>query len=254
MQKIADYGMYTELMTRGFYDKLFFVDKLFGDWHKLIDYGCADGTLTRMIKGVFPDKSIMGYDRDPTMVEEAREKHGSAGVTFTASLGEARGDVLYLSSIIHEVYSYCSDEQIDEFWDYVFRTDFKQIVVRDMVFDEDIERDSDINSVRKIYNWCHQESFHKYLKEFECINGKITNFKNLLHFLLKHEYVANWNREVRENYLPLSVQTFYNLIPACFRVDYVESYTLPYLKHLWEKKFGLFIDEKIHSKFIIRRL
>lgn len=253
---INDYIRYTDLMRNGFYDKLFFVDKLFDDWKTLIDFGCADGFITNKIKEVYPEKTIIGYDKDADMIKVAMSKYPSP--VFFSSIDTlntfAKGDVLYLSSIIHEIYSYMSADEIDAFWNYVFTSGFKYIIIRDMIYNEGIQRESHINEIRKVYKWCQKNHCEKHLKEFERFHGEITEYKNLIHFLLKYKYTEGWDREVRENYLPLSIQHLYELIPLEYRIEYSENYTLPFFKHDWEKEMGLFIDEKIHSKFIIKKV
>jgi hypothetical protein len=42
------------------------------DWDSFLDYGCADGFLTRMIGEAFPEKEIYGYDADPAMIVKAQ--------------------------------------------------------------------------------------------------------------------------------------------------------------------------------------
>jgi hypothetical protein len=256
MKAIQDLNRYTELMKNGFMDKLFWVDKLFEDWNSIVDYGSADGTLAKAINDIFPDKKVIGYDNSEEMVGKAYEQLGldRKNIMFTTDLMSAKGDVLYLSSIIHEVYSYCSAEQIDAFWKYVFDGKFKYIIIRDMIYDEDIQRASHVNQVMKVHTWANKTSNEKYLKEFERLWGRITEYKNLVHFLLKFKYQIGWEREVRENYLPLSIQHLYELIPPTYRIEFAEHYTLPYFKHEWEKEMDLYIDEKIHSKFIIKKI
>lgn len=49
------------------------------------------------------------------------------------------------------------------------------------------------------------------LRSFEDVWGDVcdvrarkVNVKNLIHFLVKYRYVENWEREVQENYFPVS--------------------------------------------------
>lgn len=261
MEQIQNFDAYTKLMKNGNYDKLFFVDKLFGNWKVFLDYGCADGSQTLAIAEVFPDKKIWGYDPDINMIKLANKNKEShphiTNVYFTDDLNTIlfqRPDVLYLSSIVHEVYSYQSAETIDQFWHTVFGHNIKYIIIRDMIFDEQLDRRSDVNKVKKVLRYCHEHKITDKLKEFESAIGSIQNYKNLIHFLLKYSYVdtGNWAREAHENYLKLSIQKFYELIPQEYRVQYEENYTLPYFKHKWEEDFGFFIDERVHSKFILK--
>ena len=260
MEQIQNFDAYIKLMRNGNYDKLFFVDKLFGEWETFLDFGCADGSQTLAIAEVFTDKQIIGYDPDEKMIQLAKEnllKSNLKNVSFTSNLEatlKKKIDILFLSSIIHEVYSYQSAESIDKFWNMVFENEFKYIVIRDMVYDEQLERRSDVNKVRKVMYYCKSKNISNKLKEFERAHGSIDNYKNLIHFLLKYLYTdtQNWPREVHENYFKLSIQKFYELIPQNYRIQYEESCTLPFLKHKWEEDFGFFVNEKIHSKFILK--
>ena len=121
MEQIQNFDAYIKLMRNGNYDKLFFVDKLFGEWETFLDFGCADGSQTLAIAEVFTDKQIIGYDPDEKMIQLAKEnllKSNLKNVSFTSNLEatlKKKIDILFLSSIIHEVYSYQSAESIDKF-------------------------------------------------------------------------------------------------------------------------------------------
>ena len=60
--------------------------------------------------------------------------------------------------------------------------------------------------------------------------GGLTSNKNFLHYLLTYRYVENWDREVRENYFPHSIEEFLSKIPTKYEVVYFEHYTLPFLR------------------------
>ena len=104
MYDIKDYHRYTTLMRNGFYDKLFFIDKIFGQWKTFLDFGCADGFLTKMIAEIFPDKQIIGYDKSPEMIARAIGSGSMPGnVTFTTSLPTSGIDIIYFCSVLHEI-------------------------------------------------------------------------------------------------------------------------------------------------------
>jgi len=262
MEKIQNFETYTKLMRNGNYDKLFFVDKLFGDWKTFVDYGCADGFQTLTIAEVFPTKTIIGYDSDSKMIELAnknlKENHPNVkNVIFTDDYRFVvvnKPDIIFISSVIHEIYSYLSSENIDKFWGEIFDNNIKYIVIRDMIYDEQVDRISDANMVRKVLRYCNEKGISNKLNEFEKTQGSISNYKNLIHFLLKYSYVdsENWQRELHENYLKLTIQKLYSLIPKEYRIEYEELYTLPYYKDKWETDFGFFVNERIHAKLILK--
>lgn len=258
MENIKDYARYTSLMREGFYDKLFFIDKLFGSWNSLLDYGCADGFLTKMIAEIFPDKRIRGYDSSEDMIRAARTT-GSLpeNVLFYNATPHLPTDVLLLSSVIHELYTY-NPEKIEAFWKFVFRITDKYVVIRDMLYDNDTltQLHTRIPFIKgKIEEWCKINNVLGELRTFESIFGSISNPKAFVHFLLKYPYISspNWKREVSEDYLACSLQEVKSLIPPSFQVVYQESSALPFLKHKWFEDFGEIIEVKTHSKLIIQK-
>lgn len=280
MTAIHNYSMYTNLMKNGFYDKLFFADKLVYDWNSFLDYGCADGFLTRMIGEAFPGKEIYGYDADPLMITKAQlmSDYGTPGfpgihrnVHFSHNIkklcqdvGKEKKmakderpliDVLFLSSLLHEVYSYKTPTEIEEFWKFVFETGFKYIVIRDMMPDIPLTKTpSDL--LENVYDHCSKMNLLDKLAQHEEQFGTIAIYKNCLHFMMKYKYThtENWEREVAENYFSLTTESFLKVIPANYRIEHQEHYTLPFNKMQWETDFGTFIDEKIHAKIILKKI
>lgn len=261
--QISDYSRYVSLMRNGFYDKLFFIDKLPGDWKSLLDWGCADGFLTKVLGEVFPDKRIVGYDMDPKMIQQA-QMTGPAleNVTFMNTARPESFDVLNLSSVIHEVHAYRSDIEINGFWKMVFQSGFKYIVIRDMLYDDDFHPWTfSVLDTMAIRDWCKENRFLGELKRFEEAFGEVVpeNPKAVTHFLLKYLYMSspNWPREVEENYLSMSIQSLTARIPkSLYKVIYRESSSLPYLQNRWEKDFGIDAMSsgiKTHTRLILQK-
>lgn len=286
MIPISNYNVYTQLMKNGFYDKLFFADKLLYDWKSILDFGCADGFLTRMIAEAFPHKKVYGYDADSGMIHTASVKSDFGSEHFPGAhsnvkfyydlekmkkdirverqIDELKGrkvdneapliDVIFLSSLLHEVYSYSTPDQIASFWKFVFDSGFKYIVIRDMMPEVDSDAQTPVHLEEGVLKYCERESMTSHLRQFEKHFGTIGNYKNCLHFMLKYKYVDNWEREVTENYFSLGANDFKKMIPPDYRIEHEEHFTLPYCKWQWETDFDSFVDEKIHSKFILRRI
>ncbi|HSV95094.1 MAG TPA: hypothetical protein VLH94_03940 [Spirochaetia bacterium] len=64
------------------------------------------------------------------------------------------------------------------------------------------------------------------------------------HFLLKYMYEDNWQREGKENYVPVSFEQYDRVLKLLgMKEQYRESYTIPYLIELWRKDFGLTDEE-----------
>lgn len=125
-------------MRKSLTDKIFFIDKINTDI--IFDYGCADGSMIDFISQSHPDRfHFFGFDNDPKMIEFARSKNipnSNFSTNFDELLSSAKGKKgkisIILSSIIHEIYSYLNQEDQDEFWKRVLKSNFDYIVIRDM--------------------------------------------------------------------------------------------------------------------------
>lgn len=259
MNAIVDYQTYTNEMLKGIEDKLFFMDKI--DANNLLDYGCADGALIKIMQSFYPEKHYVGYDFNSEMIKRAKN-NAIQNSSFFDDINKAnkKMDANYgkkavlSSSLIHEVYSYCTDEQIAEFWNNLFSGHYDYIIIRDMalssakVNDYKFAKKEDIFLLKKYAN-------PKQIEDFEKIWGSVVYQKNLVHFLLKYRYVNNWSREVEENYLPLSME---DLLLICknnpnYKIDFFEHYTLPFHMDSIYKDFGIRFNEKTHIKLILKK-
>lgn len=154
---------------------------------------------------------------------------------------------IFLSSVIHEVYTYSNSKKIKEFWNNIFNSGFKWIIIRDMMPSIKYEymNTIDIKKIRK-------KSNIKYLNDFENYWGNIgRDYRNLLHWLLKYRYQSNWERELKENYLPVTIETLKKKIPSNFKIIFEEHYVLPFLKNQVKKDFNIELKEPTHLKMII---
>lgn len=252
VQPIRDYNAYNGRMELSMMDKLFFVDKV--DTDLIVDFGCANAVLLKAIRTLKPTVRLVGYDIDPTMAGNGAPEFPvhSDWEYVKAAVKDSAHSTLVLSSVIHEVYHYGSKADIDAFWKKVFETGFEYIVIRDMVPSRSIDRISNVNDVRKVYaKFLHG----KLLNDFESIWGSIEGNRQLVHFLLKYRYAEpNWEREVRENYLPITREDLLAKIPLSYDVIFHEHYTLPYLLQTVKKDTGIEIKDPTHMKLILKRI
>ena len=253
--EITQYDAYNERMAKSMLDKLFFLDKV--DAQLYVDFGCADGTLFKFMRPFAKDAVLVGYDIDPKMCDAARANTGdyytdkwdiiAANVKAAKDKGERTA--IILNSVIHEVYNYCDPRQIDKFWKDVFGAGFDFIIIRDMIPSETVDRPSDINDVSKVWR---KFRHHKALRDFEGRWGGIESNKNLLHWFLKYQYLEpNWEREVKENYIPLYHEDLLSMPPDNYNIMYHEHYVLPHLKRLVKKDFGIELKDATHLKIIL---
>jgi hypothetical protein len=259
---ISDIHAYIEGMELSSEDKLFFLNNIVPD--VIVDFGCADGTILSKIKRIKPSIRLVGYDMDKQMIIKARSRFSDDTVItdswkeVTKIVSEYKNPTLVLSSVIHEVYSYSTTKVVKKFWDnQVFGGSFKYICIRDMIPSVEMDRQvhKGINSedfmddVRKI----RMKANTYYLESFEDIWGSISNsYRTLIHFLLKYKYTDNWNREVNENYVPITLETLYKKIPNNYSILTKENYILPNLEEQVKKDFDIDIIHTTHTKMIIK--
>lgn len=251
MEKVADLEVYSQRMQRSFLDKLFFADKVFEPIDTILDFGCANGVLIGAMQGLFPEYHYVGYDISEDMIRKARER--VPGAVFCQEWEELpvrpETTLLNISSTIHEVYSYGDEASVRLFWQRVFGSGFKYVAIRDMMISENIAPLADPEDVEKA-----RRLFPEKLAEYESIWGSIENRKDLIHYLLKYSYTENWDREVRENYLPLSVEGSLEHIPDDYEIVYSEHYVLPYIRHQVRKDSGITLKDATHFKILLKKV
>ena len=263
-----DIKSYTDNMSKGLDDKLFFLNRINFNKDKryvFVDFGCADGVLITAMYEILEAKGIygyyIGYDISEDMINLAKTKCGISTdrILFTDSwssvetvlkLNQDAESVLILSSVVHEVYSYARPESDDigKFWKRVRNSGFKYICVRDMMCSEDINRPTD----EKFANaFKRKANYIKYISEFENKWGEIRhNNKNAVHFLLKYRWTINWEREVNENYFPLYIDEFMERFNEKYNVTYFERFRVPYLDKCIKEDFGIELEDYTHIKAV----
>lgn len=250
---IPDMATYVAGMEKSLIDKIYFMDKVEAD--VFVDFGCADGLLLRTLKKLFPDHHYFGFDLSSEMVEQARSHPDSEGIEFDTSWEKVVADAkklngktcLILSSVIHEIYAYSNPEEIEEFWRKVWNSGFDYIAIRDMAVSNSTNRQADpIASIR-----VRQLFDPKHLQEWENTWGSINENWSLTHFFLTYRYTENWTREVKENYLPISLETLVTMIPPKYFPEHIEHYTLPFLRRVVMCDFGVQLQDRTHIKLIL---
>lgn len=251
-EEIANLDKYNRNMRQSLQDKMFFVDMISPD--VIVDYGCADGSMIDALSEQYDDVALIGYDIDDKMVAVANARH-IPNTAFTTDWSSIENTVpklgtsaIILSSVIHEVYAYAtSEDTIAEFWRRVFTFDY--IAIRDMIPSEEADRPSDPEDVAKV----RETADPKYLQSFEEHWGSIDNNLNLMHYLLKYKYIHNWDREVEENYLPITREELTHMIPSDYSIVYQEHYILPYTAKVIENEFDIKLKDDTHLKMLLKR-
>lgn len=144
--QIQDVNKYTTSMSKSMIDKMFFMDKINSSVKVIFDYGCADGALINFLAPLFPDMVFVGYDASAEMVACAVKNKIYENVSFMDNLDNfptwlsenhftPNQCAINLSSLIHEVYSYSTIQEIESFWNFVNKSGFEYIIIRDMCLD-----------------------------------------------------------------------------------------------------------------------
>ncbi len=255
MTPIADPDKYVSDMHHSLVDKMFFTSII--NPAVVVDYGCADGELLRAYERMFPSAQLVGYDCDLAMTVKAREQSSekiifsdkwSSCTRYLAEVGPE--SALVLSSVLHEIESYCSSAEKVDFYRRAWYTEFKYVVVRDMMVSESIDRPSSPLDVAR----ARQMLGYGMVREWEEVWGPITGQRSLLHLLLTYRYTDNWTRELRENYLGLTLENFMDSVPSRYRPIYFEHYTLPFVRKSVEQDLGINITDRTHIKAIFERV
>ncbi len=248
---ITNAEQYNIAMRQSMMDKMFFMDKIGSGVRNILDWGCADAALIEYMNLMFPEHQYIGYDNDPKMLSLARENTaGMDNVQIAGPLspGSHPVDVVVLNSVIHEIYSYGLKE-IDEFWTTLFaKVRPEYIVIRDMSVERATSRQSCPISVARIKQVFDLDK----ITQWESKWGSLHENWSLVHFLLTYRYADNWDREYRENYLPISVERLLARFPSDYVPTFVEHYTLPFLREQVMKDFGIQLQDRTHLKLILK--
>lgn len=250
--KISNLDIYINRMQKSVLDKMFFIDKVFDPFSNIVDFGCANGELIKALQLLFGDYRYFGYDISTEMLLEAQKNVPVA--SFYSDWNEMKVDftdsLLNISSTLHEVYSYSSQEEIEEFWHRVFESGFKYIAIRDMMLSDAEQMKADAEQYNSVIK---NEIYADQLNDYEHVWGKISTQHDLIHYLLKYKYTENWDREVRENYVPITLEQLLEIIPDNYEITYLNHFTLPYIAWQIKNDFGIELTTPTHIKLILKR-
>lgn len=250
MMPIDNMEVYNAGMRKSMLDKIWWMDKIDDDVSAIVDYGCADGALLSMIHEINPRLTLFGYDFNKDMITLAKSNvpsgHFSDNYYQTIDLSIVEDAMLNASSVFHEIENY--SDNIKEEYKRIFNMGYKYVAIRDMFMSEKSYGISDQLTVAKV----RQQFDYDKIQEFEHYIGSIDYNQNLLQFFLTYRYKENWNREVRENYFPHTIEEFLNKIPDHYEVVYFEHYTLPFVKEQVQKDFNVQLVDFTHGKILLK--
>lgn len=265
-----DIKSYTKSMGNVVEDKLFFLDKLNLENFIFIDFGCANGTVLRALEKIYPCndqhfRGYLGFDISDTMIDMARKEWDGSydTVYFSSNWDELirvydrmkRGllsngtTILFLSSVLHEVYSYGTPEDIETFWQRVSKLGADYVVFRDMMWSTAYDKMHTKTAVDSI----RASDSCPGLWSFEQRWGGIDVPKNLVHYLLKYRWQINWERENAENYFPISLSEFLEHMSPEYDPQYLNHAPVPFIQQKIREDWDLELRVPTHLKAIFRR-
>jgi len=254
MERINDFTHYTTEMRKSLIDKIFFMDKMDNEVKSIVDYGCADGVLIDFLSNIFPEINFIGFDISDEMIRAAEKRcEGKENTVFLTDFDfftcDCSKSSVNLSSLIHEVYSYGTKESINSFWNVINNAGFRYITVRDMCLDQSAHRPALKEDILKVRRFCNAGQ----IEQFESYHGSLADNYNLIHFLMKYRYQSNWERECKENYLPLTMEQFIRQFANNYELTYFDHYTLPFLAQKVKQDMDITIKDYTHVKMILKR-
>lgn len=253
MYDIKDMRIYLHRMQKSVLDNMFFADKVFEPIEAIVDFGCANGELIKALHAFWDDCRYVGYAISEKMIEAARENVPQADFTCDwDKIGvDPRRALINISSTIHEVYSYGTEEDVRVFWQRVFHSGFKYVTIRDMMLSASAFAPAKAEDIRRVRE---NARYAAQLAEYERIWGPIRTRHDLSHYLLKYTYTQNWDREVRENYFPVTIEEIRAMIPDNYRINWQQHTPLPYIAWQVKRDFGVELTEATHGKLVIERI
>lgn len=267
--KIKDLNGYRERMTKTLTraEKLFFLDHIdMYTYSTIIDFGGADGALIHELQRYYPDLAkechFIIVDNNPQMINAYDLK----SCTRVFSLEEAKKyitckqETLFIcSSVLHE----CSSETLDtvtQFCEHYVRT----LVMRDMAYVEPSERsyediplsETEFESFKAYQIIKSNEDLYKKFLEMlpYCHTWEQGPTEALTHFILKYEYTANWDSELKENYFSNNIiQLFMRLRDNGWLSLYTKNYVLPYKGEQAAQVFKFYCMPVTHMQVVLER-
>ena len=257
-----DFNIYTTEMSKSVWDKAFFMDKIIGA-KCVIDFGCADGAMIHFLAPLFPDITFVGYDINEQLIKKARSTAPfyanciffedrvfegiSAVIKFVIDRFKSEEICVNFSSVLHEVFS--STGGLSGIQYLINALEPRYITIRDMYCDEHIPFASE-----KQFNEVWGPLLAGPTMDFENRYGKLTDWRDMTHFLMKLQWLDNgWEEELEEDYYSWTIDEFIDKIGPYMTI-FDCRYQLPYLGEKWKKEYKWYLpDIHTHAQFILRR-
>jgi len=228
---------------------------------KIVDKGCANGSLLTHLSTLFPTSSIVGEDLSSELLKQARARHYDnnnvslvRGNIIKRRFDKGSVDTIIFSSVMHEIYSYTGYDRakvrealVNARYELVNQG---RLIMRDGV--SPIDNGTDENTMNHRHAWllCDEETERRFRRFAVDFKGKsrnpgvpftehridgVTHFNLSLHhaaeFLSKKDYLENWPIEVNEEFGVYGFTSWRKVFAdAGFRIIEEESYVNPWVR------------------------
>lgn len=249
---------YLDRMAKPLQEKLKVSVFISPDSKEILDVGCADGIVTEALANMFPQSMVKGIDLDSGFIKKAKDRTGGVkNISFeTVYLRDLlprnkRYDAVIFCSVLHEFFTYGegTSSVIKALSDaHELLNVGGVLIIRDMVLQEFTKSNSPfaLKLAEKIYK---KEEFCQQVNDFERVYGKMNSYYTLNHFLLKYMYIENWDRELREHYVPVTCEQYEKILELLgMSIQYKQLYLIDYLRNKWKEDFDLTDEDTITLK------
>lgn len=251
-ESIDNPNIYLERMAKPIQEKLKVARYIPVKSQNVLDVGCADGVVTSSLAKIFPQAKVLGIDLNEGFVSIAKERWQDLlnlefeRVYLRDLLARPmRYDVVVFCSVLHEFFTYGEgiSSVVKALADaHELLRPGGRVIIRDMILFEYFQS-SNLNT-QSIIDKIYTHASVQHLQDFEDQFGKLSSINSVNHYLLKYLYVENWEREGRENYVPVTFEQYEEIFKLLgMRLGYLQSYLIPYLKDRWQQDFDLSEDE-----------
>ena len=246
---MRNYEHYFKLMSANITEKADFIvqELATGSYNTVIDFGCANGALTRELAKAFPQINFIGYDINADIIHINNKTNEFTNITYTTelpTLGMTSKVLTIFSSVLHELFTFNATVEA-----FKLMSDSKAFAIRDMYFTQ--PRNGGLELQDNMLGYFGKEMRQKYFE----VHG-LTDFENdkqKADFLMKTPYVSNYHLEVQENYFATDFNFIDVLANSCgktqiFKHKYFNSFLKQKLPNL-----SLF-TKTTHIKLIYKKL
>lgn len=262
---MRDYETYYKLMSANIQEKIdFIIDELIEDksYTRVVDFGCADSQVTRALANIFPTIEFIGLDCNQEVIRSNNKNNSINNIDYVCTKDIDINDMInentlvIFSSVFHEIYSFCEQDEIDQLLSQLLRA--KSVAIRDMIclpteYNKDVaDKIYDVLDKKQLYEFA--KSKHDVILEDDLTvkNFVMTDNKLISEFLLKSQYIRNWKEELKEDYFAVD----WKAIDKVFMNNgFFLTYNKIYINEYLDKKLSLHLfTNTTHAKVIYKRL